>query len=67
MPRSEGMNVRRVGSSFRIDYDATVDEIVVRTADETLALRPEAFMEAMKRRIDDDRYRPISEEKRARG
>lgn len=61
------MSVRRAGSAFRIDYDAAVDEVVVRTANETLALRPEAFLEAVRRRIDDDRYRPISEEKRARG
>lgn len=55
---------------INITYDKALNEVVFRVNDasnlKTLALTPDELLEAVQRRVDDGRYRPISEEDRAR-
>lgn len=70
--RSSSMSVIRPGKWATVSYDWNTDEVIVRLNEtgkdaRVMALPFDKFIEAFERRIDDDRYRPISEAKRARG
>lgn len=65
-PRNTSMNVRRLNMNHILEYNAQLDEVVLRRPGAVLALSYDAFVEAFERRVDDERYRPISEEDRAR-
>ena len=67
--RSSSITIQRATSKHTIQYNAGTDEILVLNGQQgtaVLCLRWDELMEAMERRIDDKRYRPISEEDRAR-
>lgn len=71
MARSSSMTVERDGfGRYLVEYNATTDEILVRHVlrgeSKVLALNFDKFIEAVERRIQDNRYRPISEEQRAK-
>lgn len=71
MARSSSMTVERPGMGrYVIEYNMNTDELLIRYAlgnKPAMALGFDQFLEAFERRIDDNRYRPISEEKRAKG
>lgn len=58
------MKVMRAGICFTLEYSKDTDELIIRSGLKTMAIRPEAFIEAVERRIDDDRYRPVTETER---
>lgn len=64
--RSVSMTVVRPEGRYVIDYEANIDELVIRRqGDVTLALTFDKFLEAFERRIQDDKYRPLLEAERA--
>lgn len=64
--RSTAMTVVRHEGRYLIEYDANIDEVVIRRLGKpAIALSFDKFMEAFERRIQDDMYRPLLEEERA--
>lgn len=66
-PRSTSMTVRRPGMNHIIEYNAQADEVLLQRPEGLMCLSYEAFVQAFERRVDDNRYRPISEAERAKG
>lgn len=64
--RSSSMYVQRATSKHLIEYNAATDELLIQTPTGPLCLAWDAFLEAVERRIDDSRYRPLTEAERAK-
>lgn len=64
--RSSSMPVQRATSKHYIEYNAATDELIIQTPGGPLCLAWDKFIEAILRRIDDDRYRPLTETQRTR-
>lgn len=60
------MRIERPGLKILVEYDPKLDEVVFRSNQRVFALKPEQLMEAVERRVDDARYRPITEDERVR-
>lgn len=65
-PRSTSMDIRRPGMVHILEYNAQTDEVLLQRPEGPMALSYDAFIEAFERRVDDNCYRPMSEEDRAR-